>query len=78
MCICERFVQFRDELMVEYRQYDICLQQPVNIYLDEARSLQGTVTGFEANGAIRIEVDGEEQLFNSADISLRKINHADH
>lgn len=78
MSICESFVQFRDELMVEYRQYDICLQQPVNIYLDEARSLQGIVTGFEANGAIRIEIDGEEQLFNSADISLRKINHADH
>lgn len=78
MSICEGFSQFRDELLAEYRQYDICLQRPVNIYLDEARSLQGTVTGFEANGAIRIEIDGEEQLFNSADISLRKINNANH
>ncbi|MDT8452910.1 MAG: biotin--[acetyl-CoA-carboxylase] ligase [Gammaproteobacteria bacterium] len=78
MSICEGFSQFRDELLAEYRQYDICLQRPVNIYQDEARSLQGTVTGFEVNGAIRIEIDGEEQLFNSADISLRKINHANH
>ncbi len=78
MSICAGFAQCRDELMLEYRQYDICLQQPVNIYQDEARSLQGIVTGFEANGAIRIEIEGEEQLFNSADISLRKINHADH
>lgn len=78
MGVCEGFAHFRDELMIEYRQYDICLQRPVNIYLDDARSLQGIVTGFEASGAIRIQIDGEEQLFNSADISLRRIDHANH
>lgn len=76
--ICERFAQDRDDLMVEYQQYDVCLQQPVNIYLDEDQCLQGVVTGFEASGEIRIQIEGEERLFNSADISLRKVSHADY
>lgn len=76
--ICERFAQARDELMIEYQQHDVCLQRPVNVYLDEDRCLQGVVTGFEASGEIRIQIEGEERLFNSADISLRKASHADH
>lgn len=76
--ICEHFAQARDELMIEYQQYDVCLQRPVNIYLDEDQCLQGVVTGFEASGEIRILIEGEERLFNSADISLRKTSHADH
>jgi len=76
MNICENFASARQDLMMEYQQYDICLRQAVNIYLDDGRLMQGVVAGFEDNGEIRIRVDDEERLFNSADISLRKASNA--
>ncbi|MDH5611149.1 MAG: biotin--[acetyl-CoA-carboxylase] ligase [Gammaproteobacteria bacterium] len=75
MSICDSLVQVRQDLMLEYQQYDICRQQAVNIYLDDGRLMQGVVAGFEENGEIRILVDDEERLFNSADISLRKASN---
>jgi len=38
--------------------------------------MQGVVAGFEQSGEIRIRIDDEERLFNSADISLRKASNA--
>ena len=76
MVVCEDFVQNQPALMFEYQKYDICLQQVVNVYLEDAPSIQGVVVGFEANGEIRIRINNKEQLFNSADISLRKTSNA--
>ncbi len=75
MAICESFAQARQDLMFEYQQYDICLQQAVNVYLEDAPLMQGVVVGFEANGEIRIRINDKERLFNSADISLRKASN---
>jgi BirA family biotin operon repressor/biotin-[acetyl-CoA-carboxylase] ligase len=74
MLVCDSFVQARDDLMAEYRRYDICMQQPVSVHLEEG-IVQGVVVGFEANGEIRILIDGERRLFNSANISLRKTSN---
>ena len=77
MAVCETFAHAKHDLMMEYQQqYDVCLRQIVNVYLEDGRSMQGVVVGFEANGEIRILIEGEEQLFNSADISLRKMSNA--
>ena len=76
LAVCDNFVQARQALMLEYQQYDICLQRAVNVYLEDAPLMQGVVTGFESNGEIRVRINNEERLFNSADISLRKINNA--
>jgi BirA family biotin operon repressor/biotin-[acetyl-CoA-carboxylase] ligase len=76
MAICKSFARTRPALMMEYeQQHDICMRQLVNVYLEDGRQMQGLVTGFAANGAIRILIDEVEQLFNSADISLRKAGH---
>lgn len=75
MAVCESFAQTRQELMIEYQQYDICLQQAVNVYLENAPIMQGVVIGFETNGEIRIRINDKERLFNSADISLRKASN---
>ena len=73
MDICKNFAQGRQSLMLEYQQqYDVCLQKTVNIYLEDGRVMQGVVEGFEESGEIRVLIAGEQQLFNSADISLRK------
>lgn len=74
MSVCENFAQGNSDLMAEYLQYDICLQQPVNVYLED-EVLEGVVTGFDAGGEIRILINNEERLFNSANISLRKISN---
>ena len=75
MTVCESFVRTGCDLMTEYREYDICTQQSVNIYLEKGLVLQGEVVGFEAGGEIRILIDGDERLFNSAEISLRKASN---
>jgi len=75
MVICESFTQPECDLMAEYREYDICTQQPVNVYLEEGLVLQGMVVGFEASGEIRVLIDDDERLFNSAEISLRKASY---
>ena len=75
MVICESFTQPECDLMAEYREYDICTQQPVNVYLEEGLVLQGMVVGFEASGEIRVLIDDDERLFNSAEISLRKASN---
>ena len=77
MVVCESFQQARQALMLEYQQYDVCLQQTVDICQEGTPMMRGVVVGFEASGEIQILIDGERQLFNSADISLRKINNAD-
>ena len=78
MVVCESFPQARDSLMVEYQeQYDICLQKEVSIHQEDGSCIYGLVVGFESSGEIRIQTGGKEQLFNSADISLRKASNAD-
>lgn len=74
MHICDNFAQTRNALMVEYQRYDICRQQAVNVYLED-EVLQGVALGVEASGEIRVLIDGEQRLFNSANISLRKASN---
>lgn len=77
--VCENFAQARYDMMLEYQQqYDVCLKQSVNVHLENDQVMQGVVVGLEMNGEIRILIDGEERLFNSADISLRKENNVNY
>lgn len=73
MKVCDDFKL--DKLMAEYRLYDVCLNQPVNVLLEEGMMLQGVVADFEVSGEIRVRINDDERLFNSADISLRKANN---
>ena len=76
MLVCENFAVEKHQLLLEYQQFDICAQQPVSVFLENDLVLQGVVLGVEASGEIRILIDGEECLFNSANISMRKMDHA--
>ncbi|MDH5388817.1 MAG: biotin--[acetyl-CoA-carboxylase] ligase [Gammaproteobacteria bacterium] len=76
IAVCEAFTHAKHNLMMEYQeQYDVCMRQIVNVYLEGGQVMQGVVDGFEKNGEIRILIEGEPQLFNSADISLRKASN---
>ncbi len=72
LTVCESFVETKSTLMLEYQQhYDVCLQQVVNVYLEQ-QVLQGVVVGFGDDGEIKVLIDGEQRSFNSAEISLGK------
>ena len=44
----------------------------VDLYLEDGRQFEGTVLGINSRGELRVEVNGNEMVFNSADVSLRK------
>ncbi|MDH5711447.1 MAG: biotin--[acetyl-CoA-carboxylase] ligase [Gammaproteobacteria bacterium] len=76
MFVCENFAVEKHQLLIEYQRFDICAQQPVNVFLENNIMLQGVALGVETSGEIRILINGEERLFNSANISMRKTDHA--
>ncbi len=47
----------------------------VNLHLDNGERCTGRVLGINASGELRVRVNGNERVFNSADVSLR--NQAD-
>jgi len=50
----------------------------VNLHLGDGTQVSGTVIGINRQGELRVRVQGHERLFNSADVSLRQVDHADH
>jgi BirA family biotin operon repressor/biotin-[acetyl-CoA-carboxylase] ligase len=50
----------------------------VNLHLANGAQVSGTVLGINRQGELRVRVQGHERVFNSADVSLRQVDHADH
>jgi len=75
MAMCERLPREQEKLIEEFQnQYDACARKAVSVVLDNGEQLQGVACGVTSTGEIRILIDGEERVFNSAEISLRKID----
>ena len=47
--------------------------QQVNVLLEGGQPVQGLALGLTGGGELRVWVDGEERVFNSADVSLRTV-----
>lgn len=47
----------------------------VSVHLENGDQLLGTVLGINDAGELRVLVDGVERVFNSADVSLKKLNN---
>lgn len=75
VAMCERLPKQPGKLIEEFQdQYDACARKAVNVIMDDGEQLQGVACGVTSGGEIRILIDGEERVFNSAEISLRKGN----
>lgn len=75
MAMCERVPREQEKLIEEFQnQYDACARKAVSVILECGEQLQGTACGVTSTGEIRILIDGEERVFNSAEISLRKMD----
>jgi len=75
MAMCERLPREPDKLIEEFQNhYDACAQKAVSVTMGNGEQLQGVACGVTFMGEIRVLIDGEERVFNSAEISLRKRN----
>lgn len=50
----------------------------VDLQLEHGDRVSGSVLGINRLGELRVLVHGKERVFNSADVSLRQVAHADH
>jgi BirA family biotin operon repressor/biotin-[acetyl-CoA-carboxylase] ligase len=73
MEMCEIYPHNNEPLLKEYHaKYDVCLHERVDVVLDNGMKLIGIAKGVTAAGEMRVLINEEEHVFNSADISLRK------
>jgi BirA family biotin operon repressor/biotin-[acetyl-CoA-carboxylase] ligase len=74
MEMCEFYPHNKEPLLKEYRaKYDACLHERVDVTLGDGTQLHGIANGVTATGEMRILINEEERVFNSADISLRRL-----
>jgi len=75
LLVCQGFPQNSADLLAEYRRdYDALLQQTVTIRRDDGRQQSALALGIAENGALRVEIDGVEEMLMAADVSLRSVS----
>lgn len=73
MKMCKLYPHNNESLIREYHaRYDVCMNENVNVTLDNGMKLHGIAKGVTNTGEIRIQINEEEHVFNSADISLKR------
>ena len=55
-------------------ELEVLNNKNVSLHLDNGDQLAGTVLGVNEMGELRVLVDGNERVFNSADVSLKKLS----
>ena len=71
--MCERYQRDYESLPVEFdSRYNAYINVPVNVLLGNGEVLEGISLGTTEQGELRVLVEEEERIFNSAEISLRK------
>ena len=71
--MCRRYQLEQDTVIQEIEQrFDVLKGQRVTMNLENGRQFEGTVLGINDRGELRVEVDGREMVFNSADVSLSR------
>ena len=54
------------------RELEVLKGRDVNVRLENGETVTGAVLGINARGELRVQVSGNERVFNSADVSLRQ------
>lgn len=71
MVMCQRYQQQGVALVAEYQgELGALANRKIRIQHEDGRRLRGTSMGVTGRGELRVLVDGREQVFSSADISL--------
>ena len=70
--LCQNFQQQAEHHLEVFRsQYDFCGQKNVKIMLDNKEVLTGIAQGVTDRAELRVNIEGEERIFNSAEVSVR-------
>jgi len=70
--VCQNFPQDPNQYLEKFRrQYDFCENKTVEIILDDLREVTGVAQGVSDNAELIVLIDGEERLFNSAEVSVK-------
>lgn len=73
LAMCERLSVDRGSWISEFQhKYDACSQKEVSVMLDSGEQLHGIARGVTSTGELCVLIDGNERVFNSAEISLRR------
>jgi BirA family biotin operon repressor/biotin-[acetyl-CoA-carboxylase] ligase len=74
---CHQYQQDSTALLMEIKdELDKMAGRNVCVHFENDVQLKGEVLGINATGELRVLVNGEERVFNSADVSLRKPGEA--
>lgn len=73
LTMCERYQQDHRFLSSEFdSNYNAYINVPVNVVQGDGEVIEGVSLGITEQGELRVLVGSEEQVFNSAEISLRQ------
>lgn len=52
-------------------RYDYCNEKSVDVVLDNQQVLSGVAQGVNDNAELLVLIDGEQRVFNSAEVSVK-------
>lgn len=74
--MCERYQQDYDSLSLMFdSHYNALINLPVKVMRENGKTLDGISTGITEKGELRVLIEGVEQVFNSAEVSLHQAAH---
>ena len=75
VAMCRLYQQNTTAIMSGIKsELEVLNNRNVSLHLDNGDRLAGAVLGVNEMGELRVLVDGKERVFNSADVSLSKLN----
>ena len=73
--MCRLYQQNTTAILSDIKtELEVLNNKNVSLHLDNGDQLAGTVLGVNEMGELRVLVDGKERVFNSADVSLKKLS----
>ena len=76
--MCRLYQQKANAILSDIKdELDVLNNREVGVHLDNGQQLSGTVLGVNERGELRVLVNGNERVFNSADVSLTQVVYAD-
>jgi len=74
--MCRLYQQKAGAILSDIKaELEMLNNRDVSLHLDNGDQLSGTVLGVNERGELRVLIDGNERVFNSADVSLKKLSN---
>lgn len=74
--VCQHFQCEHNRYLERFRaRYDYCKNKDIEVMLDDGIVLPGVAQGVSDNAELLVLIDGQQQSFNSAEISVRATNN---